>query len=344
MTLPVEPPLKPMLSAPADDIPEGEGWLYEPKWDGFRGIVFREGDRVHIESRKGQPLQRYFPELCAALAQALPDRAVVDGEIIIAGPDGLDFEALQLRLHPAASRVNKLAGETPSSYVAFDLLAAGDESLMETPFSERRRRLAAAFDPTDDVFLTPQTAEPAEARAWFERFEGAGLDGVVAKRGELPYRPGQRVMVKVKHLRTADCVVGGFRDHKSGSGIGSLLLGMYDGSGVLHFVGHTSSFSAAQRREVREMLRPLEGGGSFGQGRLPGGPSRWSGAKDMSWTAVDPSLVCEVSFDHLQGNRFRHASRFLRWRSDKAPEQCTFEQLDPPHPFDLSEIVRMGRP
>jgi ATP-dependent DNA ligase len=340
MSLPVEPPLEPMLSAPEEEIPAGEGWLYEPKWDGFRAIIYREGDRLQIGSRKQQPLERYFPELVTLLKGSLPERAVVDGEIVIAGAKSLDFDALLQRIHPAASRIAKLSQETPSSFVAFDLLALGDEDLRARPFTERRARLAKALAGTERVFLTPQTPDPDTARRWFTEYEGAGLDGIIAKRAEQPYQPGERVMVKVKHHRTADCVVGGYRVQKGGDGVGSLLLGLYDERGVLHHVGHTSGFKAKERRDLREQLRPLEGGVSFGDGRTPGAPSRWSAGKDVSWTAVSPTLVCEVSFDHLQGDRFRHASRFLRWRPDREPKSCTYAQLLPPHPFSLEKIAR----
>jgi ATP-dependent DNA ligase len=337
MTLPFQPPIEPMLAAQGEEIPVGEGWLYEPKWDGFRAIVFRDGDEVKLASRKGQPLERYFPELVEWLKPPLAEACIVDGEIIIAGHEALDFDALLQRIHPAASRIKKLAQETPASFVAFDLLALGAEDLRKRRFDERRRMLAEAVRFDAHVLLTPQTDDPELARGWFDRFEGAGLDGIVAKRTELPYVEGERVMVKVKHERTADCVVGGFRAGKNG-GVGSLLLGLYDGNGVLQHIGHTSSFSAKEKREVLEKLQPLVGGSSFGAGRTPGSPSRWSQGKDLSWTAVSPELVCEVKFDHLQGDRFRHAATFLRWRPDKGPRQCTFEQLRPPHPFRLEDL------
>lgn len=329
-----------MLARLQGEIPRGEGWCYEPKWDGFRAVVFRDRDRLHISSRNTQPLERYFPELVTLLADALPPRCVVDGEIVIVGPSGLDFDALLQRIHPAASRVALLAGQTPASFVAFDLLAVADDDLTGLPFSRRRATLEACVKEGSRVFLTPQTADHEEAATWFERFEGAGLDGVVAKGSDLRYLPGERVMVKVKHSRTADCVVGGYRLSKSGDGIGSLLLGLHR-DGVLHHVGHTSSFTATQRREMLEALRPLEGEDSFGEGRTPGGPSRWTQGRDMSWFSLEPRLVCEVAFDHLQGARFRHATRFLRWRPDKDPEECTFDQLAPPRPFSLEDIRRI---
>jgi ATP-dependent DNA ligase len=338
MTLPFHPPIEPMLAAPGEEIPLGEQWLYEPKWDGFRAIAFRDGDDMKLVSRKGQPLERYFPELVEWLKGPLPDSCIVDGEIIIAGHEALDFDALLQRIHPAVSRIKKLSQETPASFVAFDVLALGPEDLRQRRFDERRRVLSETVRFDAHVLLTPQTADPELARSWFERFEGAGLDGIVAKRAELPYVAGERVMVKVKHERTADCVVGGFRAGKSG--LGSLLLGLYDSHGVLQHVGHTSSFNAKERRAVLEKLEPLLGGTSFGEGRTPGSPSRWSQGKDLSWTAVAPELVCEVKFDHLQGDRFRHAATFLRWRPDKGPRDCTFEQLRPPHPFRLEDLPR----
>ncbi len=334
-----------MLAKLQPDIPEGEGWLYEPKWDGFRALVFRDGDKTTLISRDQRPFERYFPELISCLEEALPQSCVVDGEIVIAGKESLDFGALLLRIHPAASRVQLLANESPSSFVAFDLLALDIADLRETPLTDRRARLAQALEggalparasrqdvmqalrPAPKVVLTPHTDDPREARRWFEIYEGAGLDGVIAKRHNLLYLPGKREMVKVKHKRTADCVIGGYRLSKSGDGIGSLLLGLYDEAGSLHYVGHTSSFKAAERRQILAELKSLEGGSSFGQGRTPGGPSRWTGKRDVSWVPLAPELVCEVSFDHMQGDRFRHAATFLRWRSDKKPKECTFEQI-----------------
>jgi len=291
-------------------------------------------------------LERYFPELIDPLRRALPERSVADGEIVIATPEGLNFDALQLRLHPAETRVRMLAGQTPASVVLFDLLAVGDRDLREAPLTERRQRLLDAVSTDSVVGITPQTDDAARGEDWFITYEGAGLDGVVAKAAGQRYLPGERGWVKVKHLRTVDCVVGGFREGKgAASGLGSLLLGLYDTDGVLHFVGHTSSFNAAERREIRQMLQPLTGGASFGfgEGRTPGGPSRWAREADMAWVSVHPELVCEVSFDHLQGRRFRHAARFLRWREDKAPQDCTFDQLAPPERFALEDILVSGR-
>jgi ATP-dependent DNA ligase len=331
-----------MLCRSETEIPAGPGLVYEPKWDGFRCIVFRAGDSLHLESRNSLPLQRYFPELLAPLRAALPEEAVVDGEIVIAGPRGLDFDALQLRLHPAESRVRMLAAESPATFIAFDLLASGDEDLRSRPLAERVTLLRAALTPNHQVALTPQTTDSDEAASWFVRYEGAGCDGVVAKPQDSTYRSGDRGWIKVKHLRTVDAVVGGYRKDLKVEAVASLLLGLYDEDGVLHHVGHTSSFSAAERRELLVRLRSLEGGTSFGAGRTPGGPSRWTRGRDADWVAVRPELVCEVAFDHLQGNRFRHASRFLRWRPDKAAAGCGYDQLLPPHPFALSRILAGG--
>jgi ATP-dependent DNA ligase len=337
--LPFGPPITPMLARGQPAIPLGEGWIYEPKWDGFRAVIFVDGEDTYICSRNGQPLQRYFPELLPVISKAFRHPCIVDGEIIIASERGLDFDALQMRIHPAESRVRKLAEEIPASIVLFDLLADGDKDLRTDPFSKRRAALTRALKPQPQARLTPQTIDPEEAVSWFDRYEGAGCDGVVAKRADQVYAPGERTMIKVKHLRTVDCVVGGYREYAAGPGIGSLLLGLYDEAGVLHHVGHTSSFSAAERREVLAKLQPLVGGDSFGHGRTPGSPSRWSGAKDLSWVQVRPELVCEVNFEKLQGDRFRHAARFLRWRTDKDPGDCDFAQLEAPTSFSLDDIL-----
>lgn len=339
MSLPFEPPLEPMLAEAQDEIPAGDGWRYEPKWDGFRGIVFRDGDSVFISSREGRPLARYFPEVVSALSKALPAQCIVDGEIILAGEKGLDFDTLQQRLHPAASRVAKLSAEAPASFVIFDLLALGAEDWRSKPFRERRAQLET-WPSNQDVFITPQTTHLEDAKGWFRDFEGAGCDGVIARREDLEYRPGERVMVKVKHGRFADCVVGGFREGKKPGTVGSLLLGLYDENKVLHHIGHTSSFSAKEKKELLELLTPLKNGTSFGDGRTPGGPSRWSAGKDMTWFPVTPTLVCEVRYDFVQGgHRFRHASTFKRWRTDKSPEACTMTQLEPPNAFSLQKII-----
>jgi ATP-dependent DNA ligase len=350
------PPIEPMLAKLVDSIPEGDGFLFEPKWDGFRAIVFRTKDDVYIQSRDLRPLDRYFPELHDALIERLPTPCVLDGEIVIATPDGLDFDALQLRLHPAASRVAKLAQASPSSFVAFDVLAAGGMSLMDRPQSERRgalERLLAKVSPP--VYLTPVTRDRDLAAQWLQRFEGAGLDGVIAKPETQLYAPGKRAMFKIKHARTADCVVAGFRWHKSGrDAIGSLLLGLYDDKGTLHHVGVTSSFTMAARTALVHELEPLrkhalakhpwrEWAEAEGSGqRMPGGHSRWSAGKDLSWEPLRIERVCEVKYDHLQGDRFRHAATFLRWRADKHPDDCRYDQLDVTPPYELAKVFGAG--
>ena len=345
-----------MLAKLATALPEGDGWLFEPKWDGFRAIVFRDGSDVYIQSRDLKPLDRYFPELKPALLASLPPRAVVDGEIVIATDHGLDFDLLQLRLHPAASRVARLAEETPSSFVAFDLLAEGDRDLRDQPQERRRAALEQAMGrASGSVHVTPCSRDRKVAGEWFHRFEGAGLDGVIAKHEATTYQPGKRAMIKVKHARTADCVVAGFRWHKNGPDVlvGSLLLGLYDAQGRLHHVGVTSSFTASTRRELARELEPLrkdalaahpwrewavaEGGGST---RMPGGQSRWSQGKDLSWEPLRVERVCEVKYDHLQGDRFRHAAVFERWRPDKRPQDCRYDQLEVTPPAELREIFR----
>ena len=335
MSLPVTPPIKPMLAKLQSEIPSGEEWVYEPKWDGFRAIVFRDGDDVHIASRDHKPLERYFPELVPAFRKCIPERSVIDGEVVITGAQGLEFDSLLQRIHPAESRIKRLAKETPASFVAFDLLALGDEDLRPEGLTARRKRLLECIDREaipepgrgTKISTTPQSADVEEARLWLETLEEIGLDGIIAKRHDGPYVEGERVMVKVKQRRTADCVVGGYRLAKTGDGVGSLLLGLYDEHGILHFVGHTSSFKAAERREILKLLRPLEGGRSFEGGRTPGGPSRWNSGRELNWVPVDPKLVCEVSYDKMQGERFRHASTFIRWRDDKKPAECTIDQV-----------------
>lgn len=334
-----------MLARLTAEIPAGPGWSYEPKWDGFRCIVYHDGERPpYLQSRDSRPLGRYFPELEEGIAAALAGPLVLDGEIVIMGANGLQFETLQLRLHPAESRVRRLAAETPASFVAFDILCEGGEDLRSRPFAERRRRLESVLaGAAAPVFLTPLTTDPAIARDWFERFEGAGFDGVIAKPGEAPYQPGVRAMAKVKHLRTADCVIGGFRWNRgeTGTSVGSLLLGLYDDAGVFHFVGHTSSFKAAEKRELAGLLAPYKTDDetvSFGGGRAPGGPSRWNQDRDTAWERLRPELVCEVTFDYLQGARFRHAATFRCWRTDKPPRQCTFAQLEAAVPFELRQV------
>ncbi len=352
---PIEPPIEPMLAKLATELPEGEGWLFEPKWDGFRAIVFRDRDRFYIQSRDLKPLDRYFPELEAFFRASFPERCVVDGEIVIVGPRGLDFEALQMRLHPAASRVKKLAAETPASFVAFDLLAEGERDLRPLPQAERRLRLEQALaGATGRVHLTPCRRERSVAQEWFHRFEGAGLDGVIAKHESTTYQPGKRAMVKVKHARTADCAVAGFRWHKQGPGtlVGSLLLGLYDDAGTLHHVGVTSSFSMEARRRLVQELEPLRRDAlashpwrhwaEMGDGtqRVPGAQSRWSAGKDLSWEPLRVERVCEVKYDHLQGDRFRHAAVFLRWRPDKRPADCRYDQLEVTPPAELAQVFR----
>ena len=327
-----------MLAKLQSELPRGDGWLYEPKWDGFRALVFRDGDSIDVISRDGRSLVRYFPELPPLLSDALPEECVIDGEVLMAGDGGLDFDTLQLRIHPAASRINKLAEEIPSSFVGFDLLALGDQDLRPQPFSVRRKALETILTQTLalhpmppleplHVYLTPQTDRHAEAVRWFDSFESIGLEGIVAKRAGDAYRPGKRTMIKVKHKRTADCVVGGYKLGKTGDGIGALLLGLYDEGGVLHYVGHTSSFKAQERRRLLAQLEPMEGSGAFGEGRSPGGQNRWSGTRDQAWVSIRPELVCEVSFDRMQGDRFRHAATFMRWRTDKPPQDCTIDQV-----------------
>jgi ATP-dependent DNA ligase len=351
LRLPFQPPLSHMLAKGIDAIPLGEGWLYEPKWDGFRCLVFYDGDEIFLQSRDLKPLGRYFPELEAGLKAVLPGPIVLDGEVVIATDGGLDFDALQMRIHPAASRVQMLAAATPSSFVAFDLLAEGSDEFRLQPFAERRRRLEARLKGLPPpLYLTPATSDHALAQDWFERFEGAGLDGVIAKRMEEPYKPGARGWLKIKHLRTVDCVVGGFRWNRGeeGKSVGSLLLGFFDSSGVLHHVGHTSSFKAAEKSELVEFLKPYvideeaegepHGQGGFGRGRTPGQPSRWTGARDMTWIRLRPELVCEVTFDYLQGDRFRHAATFQRWRYDKPPAECGFDQIATTPPYELQQI------
>ena len=342
-----------MLAAVQPSVPEGPGWSYEPKWDGFRTLVFRDGDRVDLVSRGARPMTRYFPELLPGIRTLSAERVVLDGEIIIVGEDGLDFDSLQLRLHPAESRVRMLAEKIPSQLIAFDLLAIGDEDLRSLPLSQRRGRLEKLLKGVKPpVHLTPYTRDVAVGRAWLALFEGAGLDGIIAKSWEQPYLPGKRGWVKIKHERTADCVVIGYRLAKDGNGIGSLLLGLYDDRGSLHYVGHTSSFDAATRRKLLESLQPLREGsddwmkkqpGDVDWARQPGGQSRWSTGKELEWNGLRPELVCEVSYDKLQGGqRFRHATGFRRWRPDKPPELCRFDQIESVAKFDVADILAPG--
>jgi ATP-dependent DNA ligase len=346
------PPVEPMLAKLAEELPAEEGFLFEPKWDGFRAIIFRRGSDVYIQSRDLRPLDRYFPELHDALIDCLPSDCVLDGEIVIATGHGLDFDALQLRLHPAASRVAKLAAETPASFVAFDVLGMDDANLMAQPQEERRAALEQLLrDVGPPVHLTPMTRERKIAAQWLARFEGAGLDGVVAKPVALSYQPGKRAMIKVKHVRSADCVVAGFRWYKGGKdAVGSLLLGLYDAHGVLQHVGVTSSFPTAVRKQLVAELTPLRKNALAGHPwrewaqasdegvRMPGAQSRWSAGKDLSWEPLRPERVCEVKYDHLQGDRFRHAAIFLRWRPDKAPADCRYDQLEVTRPYELQKV------
>ena len=359
MPFAIEPPIEPMLAKLADVLPVGDDVLYEPKWDGFRAVVFRSGSELFIQSRDLRPLDRYFPELHDALQAGLPDDSVFDGAIVIATPRGLDFDALQLRLHPAASRVAKLARETPAAFVAFDALAIDGRDLRDVPQEERRSLLEQALANTrPPIHLTPMTRDRAVAAEWLARFEGAGLDGVIAKAALGKYEPGKRAMIKIKHARTADCAVAGFRWHKAGRNelVGSLLLGLYDDKGRLHHVGVTSSFTMAARKQLAEALASLrerafdehpwrewaEAGGSE-TSRMPGGQSRWSAGKDLSWEPLRIERVCEVKYDHMQGSRFRHAAVFERWRPDKPPGDCRYDQLEVTTPYELAKVFDAAR-
>ncbi|TAL13046.1 MAG: ATP-dependent DNA ligase [Frankiales bacterium] len=349
MDLPVMPPVKPMLAKAVPDVPDGD-YLYEPKWDGFRCIVFRDGDEVELGSRNEKPLTRYFPEVVEAVKAQLPERCVVDGEIVIAAGKGLDFEALLQRIHPADSRVRMLAETTPAGFVAFDLLALGDESLVERPQAERRQLLEQALGRAEPpVHLTPVTTDPAVAREWFTVFEGAGLDGVIAKPATGAYVPDKRTMLKVKHARTADCVVGGYRWHKSGPVVGSLVLGLYDDEGRLQHVGVAASFPMARRKQLVEELEPyLLGDGEehpwLGEAMSERAPtssagSRWNSGKDLSFVPLRPELVAEVAYDHMEGARFRHTAQLRHFRPDRDAASCTYAQLDRPVLFDLASVL-----
>jgi ATP-dependent DNA ligase len=332
--------LEPMLAAPQLELPAGDGWEYEPKWDGFRTIAHRTGDRVELVSRGARPMARYFPEVLPAFRELGADPVVLDGELVIVGPDGLSFDALQLRLHPAESRVRMLSQSSPAIYVAFDVLAAGGEDLRGQPLGVRRERLERLLaGAAPGLRLTPYTRDVVLARRWFEEFEGAGLDGVIAKQWSQPYLPGRRAWVKVKHQRTADCVVIGFRWSADRRSLGSLLLGLYDDQGTMHYVGHTSSFDVATRRQLLIQLEPLRVEPSSDMmGRMPGGPSRWSRGRETEWESIRPELVCEVAYEKLQSGRFRHATRFIRWRPDKPPELCGFDQIASAARFDVGAI------
>jgi ATP-dependent DNA ligase len=318
VSLPLSPPIQPQLAKSARDLPPGDGWCYEPKWDGFRTIVFRDGDEVHLQSRNGRPMNRYFPDIVEQVLALPSERLVLDGEMVVTVDGVQEFDLLSQRIHPAASRVERLRRETPADLVAFDLLAEGDETLLELPYTERRSRLAALV--TDPVELTPATSDADDATEWLA---GTG-EGVIAKRADAPYRPGERTgMVKIKRVRTADTVVVAFRFGKEEGTVGSLILGLYgDDDGELHVVGHTSSFRAKQKRELLELLQPYRTGE-----RGAGEPSRWKSEEELVWEGLRPELVCEVEFDHITGTRIRHGAKFARWRTDKEPRECVLSQL-----------------
>src|ERR1044071_6365370 len=359
MQLPVNPPILPMLAKRVSELPQAGAWIFEPKWDGFRALIFRDGKEVFIQSRDEKPLNRYFPELIEPILKQLPTRCVLDGEVVIAQKGALDFDSLQLRLHPAASRVKMLSEQIPASIVFFDLLSEGKKDLRDEPFEERRRRLESMLgDATPPLHITPATSDFEVASDWFRRFEGAGLDGVVAKPVAGTYESNKRVMLKVKHERDCDCVVAGFRWHKKGENtrIGSLLLGLFDEAGVLHHVGVCASFTNEKREELVEFLKPYRKnalehhpwkawaeGEMQGGRRVPGAVSRWSGGKDLSWEPLRPELVVEVAYDHMQGDRFRHTAQFRRWRTDKKPGDCTYAQLEVVPPEELATIFAGGR-
>jgi ATP-dependent DNA ligase len=351
-----------MLAKRVSELPDAGDWIFEPKWDGFRALVFRDGDEILIQSRDEKPLNRYFPELLEPLRSALPERCVLDGEIVIVKNDGLDFDALQLRLHPAASRVNLLSRQTPSSFVFFDLLCRGDRDLRAEPFKIRRRELESLISSVlPPIHLTPATSDRSLASDWFRRFEGAGLDGVMAKPISGTYQPNKRVMLKIKHERDCDCVVAGFRWYKKGDRalVGSLLLGLFDDAGALQHVGVCGSFSTKKRRELAEFLFPYrkdalvahpwrhwanpETATGNAVHRMPGGQSRWSQGKDLSWEPLRAELVVQVAYEHMQGNRFRHMAQFRRWRTDKRPSHCTYAQLEVVPPQELAAIFPHGR-
>ena len=344
-----------MLAKRVDTIPEGDTWIFEPKWDGFRALIFRNGDEIFIQSRDLKPLDRYFPELVESLLSQLPPRCVLDGEIVIADQNGLDFEKLQLRLHPAASRVKLLSNQIPASVIFFDVLCEGDRDLREEPFHLRRQKLEELLSSAKPpIHITPATDQKNTAADWFRRFEGAGLDGVMAKDISGAYQPDKRVMLKIKHERDCDCVVAGFRWHKNGEGtaVGSLLLGLFDDSGALQHVGVCASFTQPKRRELVEFLEPYRkdaltnhpwGSWASADHRMPGGQSRWSQGKDLSWEPLRPELVVEVAYEHMQGTRFRHTAQFRRWRTDKSPQDCTYAQLEVVPPQELMAIFATGR-
>jgi ATP-dependent DNA ligase len=331
LALPIRPPFPPMEAELVDEIPTGDEWIYEPKWDGFRCLAFFDGKTVALQSKSGQPLGRYFPELVEALAAVRAPRFVLDGEIVILRDGRLSFDDLLQRIHPAESRIRRLARETPVSYFVFDLLVDPRKSnLVESPLRERRERLEAFFAktrPVGDIHLSPITGDREAAVRWMTDLASTGFDGVVAKRLDADYRSGERTgMVKIKRARTADCVVGGFRYDLHGREIGSLLLGLYNAEGLLDHVGFTSSFSERDRKALKDVVLPLREPPGF-TGKAPGGPSRWSTKRSTEWEPLKPGLVCEVKYDHFSGGRFRHGTKFLRWRPDKSPRACTFDQL-----------------
>jgi ATP-dependent DNA ligase len=360
MHLPINPPVLPMLAKRVGELPVGGNWIFEPKWDGFRALVFRDGDEILIQSRDEKSLNRYFPELLEPLRSQLPARCVLDGEIVVANNGALDFDALQLRIHPAASRVKLLSQQIPASIVFFDVIAEGDRDLRGVAFQDRRRMLESLLSSAaPPLHLTPATRELGIAKDWFRRFEGAGLDGVIAKPASGTYEPNKRIMLKVKHERDCDCVVAGFRWHKKGerTAVGSLLLGLFDDAGALQHVGVCASFTDKKRRELVEFLAPYRKNALAGhpwkqwaehtngdvEQRMPGGQSRWSGGKDLSWEPLRSELVVEVAYDHMQGNRFRHTAQFRRWRTDKKPSDCTYDQLEVVAPEELATIFAGGR-
>jgi ATP-dependent DNA ligase len=361
VNLPVNPPVLPMLAKRVDNIPSTGEWIFEPKWDGFRVLIFRDGDEVFIQSRDAKSLNRYFPDMVEPLRSQLPERCVADGELVIAREGRLDFDALQLRIHPAASRVKMLSAQMPASVVFFDLLCIGDRDLRDEPFTTRRTELESMLAKArPPVHITPATTNRETARDWFQRFEGAGLDGVVAKGADARYQPDKRVMLKIKHERDCDCVVAGFRWYKDAVGkeIGSLLLGLYNDEGALQHVGVCASFSKEKRRELLDFLEPLRknalanhpwknwaelSNDPAAAQRMPGAQSRWSQGKDLSWEPLRPELVVEVAYEHMQANRFRHMAQFRRWRKDKPPEQCTYAQLEVVPPEELKSIFALGR-
>lgn len=351
MNLPLRPPVAPMLAKLARELPKGS-LLFEPKWDGFRCLIFRDGEDLVLQSRSGKPLDRYFPELADPLRQRLPERIILDGELVVPVGEGLDFDALSNRIHPAESRVELLAAQTPARFVAFDLLALGDDDLTGIPFRQRREQLEEQLHQVSPpVHLTPITADPAQAADWFRRFEGAGLDGVIAKPAEGVYAPGKRTLVKIKHQRTADVVVAGFRWHKDGEGVGSLLLGLWDDDDELINVGVASSFSAVRRRALVDEIashrvedeEAIDHPWLVGDGtdRTPRGAHRWSGQRDTSWHLLELGLVAEVAYEQMQGDRFRHSARFLRWRPDREVDSCRFDQLEVPPPAELKDLFNL---